>query len=155
MMLKDLLSPQDKHNIGTFEFTPEKIVEFARQYDPQYFHVDAEAAKNSVFGGLCASGWHVTAAMMNLNVANLTALAKRLLAEGSIPPKIGPSPGFRNLKWLKPVFAGDQVTYFMQFSRTTPIPHRPGRFISYCSYEGMNQNGETVMQVECSVVEFE
>ncbi len=63
--------------IGSYTFTTEEIVDFARKYDPQPFHLDSEAAKNSVFGGLCASGWHTTAVFMKLNVMSIVAATKR------------------------------------------------------------------------------
>ena len=85
----------------------------------------------------------------------LQAEADRISAEGGIPPQIGPSPGVRNLKWLRPVFAGDVITYTMAFNHDTPVPGRPGRYLCDLSYAGTNQNGEMVMQFDCAVVEFD
>jgi acyl dehydratase len=141
--------------IGAYEFTPDLIIEFAREFDPHFFHTDPELAKQSLFGGLCASGWHVCAAAMKCNVANIFHQNEAIRAAGGTPPKLGPSPGIRNLKWLKPVFAGDTVTYSMQFNGDAPVPHRPGRHICNLTYQGVNQHGETVMRFECGVVEFE
>ena len=115
MKLSEIMAPGEQIEIGRFEFTADKIVEFARKFDPQYFHLDAERAKESVLGGLCASGWHVSAAMMKCNVEAIERQARDILTRGEAPPKFGPSPGFRNLKWLKPVYAGDTVTYSMRF----------------------------------------
>ena len=95
--------------LGSYVFDAEGIKAFARKYDPQPFHLDEEAAKNSVFGGLCASGWHTASVWMKLNVATPTNGAAW---QGTGPePVFGPSPGFSNLKWLKPVFAGETVTF--------------------------------------------
>jgi acyl dehydratase len=63
-------------DIGSYTFTAEEIIDFATKYDPQPFHLDAEAAKNSLFGGLCASGWHTTAVFMKLNVASIVQATK-------------------------------------------------------------------------------
>lgn len=155
MKVRDLLPVGERIEIGRFEFTAERIIEFAKKFDPQYFHLDAEKAKASVLGGLCASGWHVSAAMMKCNVEATKRQAREVMARGETPPKFGPSPGFKNLKWIKPVHAGDTVTYFMRFTGDRPIPNRPGRNIVEISYEGVNQNGELVYSADCTVVEFD
>lgn len=155
MKIRELLVAGERNEIGSFAFTAEKIVAFARKFDPQYFHLDAEKAKTSVLGGLCASGWHVSAAMMRCNVEAIERQARAVAAQGGEPPKFGPSPGFRNLKWLKPVHAGDTVTYFMRYTGDRPVPSRPGRNIVELSYEGVNQKGELVYTVDCTVVEFD
>lgn len=155
MMLKDIMTVGEAVEMGSYEFTAERIVDFASQFDPQFFHLDAEKAKNSVLGGLCASGWHISAAMMKCNVEAIERQAKAVIEAGGVPPKIGPSPGFKNMKWLKPVYAGDTVTYFMRFTGERPIPNRPGRNIADISYEGRNQKGDLVFTVDASVVEFD
>ena len=155
MKVRDLIAIGEHIEMGSFEFTAEKIIEFARKFDPQYFHTDPERAKHSVLGGLCASGWHVTAAMMKCNVEAIRRQAREVVARGETPPKFGPSPGFKNLKWLKPVHAGDTITYFMRFTGDRPIPARPGRNIVEMSYEGVNQRGELVYTMDGSVVEFD
>ena len=85
-------------DLGTITPTAEEIVAFATQFDPQPFHLDEEAAKQSVFGGLCASGWHTCSMAMRLMVTNF-------LLESSSQG----SPGLENIKWLKPVFPGDTL----------------------------------------------
>jgi acyl dehydratase len=155
MRLRDLLPAGEAQAIGSYEFTAERIIKFAEEFDPHFFHTDAEKAKQSLFGGLCASGWHICSAAMKCNVANIAAQATRVIAEGGVPPKLGPSPGIRNLKWLKPVFAGDVVTYSMIFNHDTPVPNRPGRHMCDLTYEGVNQDGEMVMRFDCTVVEFD
>jgi acyl dehydratase len=155
MKIRDFLTPGEPVEIGSYEFTAEGITAFAREFDPHFFHVDAEKAKQSLFGGLCASGWHVCSAAMKCGVASISEWSAGILAEGGEPPKLGPSPGVRDLKWLKPVFAGDTVTYTMRFNRDTPIPNRPGRNLCDFTYEGINQRGEPVMRFEASVVEFD
>ena len=155
MRMHEVMPKDEAVEIGSYEFTAERIMEFARDFDPQFFHLDAERAKNSVFGGLCASGWHISAAMMKCNVAFIKAQAKALMAEGKAPPKLGPSPGFKNLKWLKPAFAGDVVTYSARYIGARPIPSRPGRYFCDVAYEGRNQKNELIYSVDCSVVEFD
>ena len=155
MKMRDLLPSGEAVVIGSYEFTAERIIEFATEFDPHFFHIDAEKAKHSLFGGLCASGWHVCAAAMKCNVAHMFEQGVRIKATGGTPPKLGPSPGIRNLKWLMPVFAGDIVTYSMQFNHDTPVPNRPGRHLCDLTYEGINQHGDKVMHYDCRVVEFD
>jgi len=112
--------------LGSYAFTADKIIAFARRYDPQPFHVDPEAARRSFFGGLIASGWHTGSAWM------------------SRPVNFGPSPGFRDLKWLKPVHAGETLTF-----RTTVVDKRvsasrPDWGLVLSQGTGHNQAGELV-----------
>ncbi|KAB2685387.1 MULTISPECIES: MaoC family dehydratase [Brucella/Ochrobactrum group] len=134
--------------IGSYTFTPEEIIEFARKYDPQPFHLDAEAARNSVFGGLCASGWHTTAVFMKLNVASIVQATKDALKRGETPPTFGPSPGFENLKWPKPVYAGDTITYKRMVHAIRPMASRPGWSMLTMTTTAHNQNGEEVLSFD-------
>ncbi|MEJ5019939.1 MaoC family dehydratase [Ochrobactrum vermis] len=131
--------------IGSYTFTAEEIIDFARKYDPQPFHLDAEAAKKSVFGGLCASGWHTTAVFMKLNVASIVEATKDALKRGETPPTFGPSPGFENLKWSKPVYAGDTITYKRVVHAIRPLASRPGWSMLTMTTSAYNQNGEEVL----------
>ena len=101
----------DRIELGTHTFTAEAIKTFAAQYDPQAFHMDEEAAAKSHFGALCASGWHTVAAWMNLRVQYGKREDAERAARGEAIAKLGPSPGFRELKWLKPVYVGDTISY--------------------------------------------
>ena len=106
MTLDDYLGVGRTVTLGSHRFEPEEIKTFARKFDPQPFHMDEKSAQNSVFGRLCASGWHTASMWMRYNVE------KRAEPAWSGPgpdPQFGPSPGFRNLKWLKPVYAGDTL----------------------------------------------
>lgn len=98
----------NRMELGSFTFTAENIKEFARQFDPQPFHLDEAAGKASLFGGLAASGWHTTAVFMKLNVA---ARAKLAADNPDATWAGGPAMGFRDLKWIRPVMAGDTLTY--------------------------------------------
>jgi len=134
--------------IGSYTFTPEEIIEFARKYDPQPFHLDAEAARKSVFGGLCASGWHTTAVFMKLNVASIVQATKDALKRGETPPTFGPSPGFENLRWPKPVYAGDTITYKRMVHAIRPMASRPGWSMLTMTTTAHNQNGEEVLSFD-------
>jgi acyl dehydratase len=153
MRIRDLMPVNEPVAIGSYQFDAETIIAFASKYDPHIFHLDAEKAKDSLFGGLCASGWHVTAVAMKLNVAHHQKQATRMKAEGVEPPKLGPSPGIRDLKWLKPVFAGDTISFSLTFLSDGP-GYRPDYEFCDIRFEGVNQNGETVMRFDSRVVEF-
>lgn len=147
-----VFAPGVRQELGAHLFTTEEIVGFARQFDPQRFHIDPEAAKDSVFGGLCASGWHTASVWMKLNVAAWAAEVRRAEAEGRLLPEFGPSPGFRNLKWLKPVFAGDMISYSQTLKGIRPVTSRPGWSILETLAEARNQHNELVMSFESAVL---
>lgn len=150
------LYPTDvKLELGTVHFSAESITRYATKFDPQPFHLDADAAKNSVFEGLCASGWQTSASWMKCFLAYWGKEVRRLTSEGIEPPKLGPSPGFRNLKWLRPVYAGDDVTYFATMIASRPLASRPGILLNTTLNEGVNQHGKTVVTFESNVLEFE
>src|ERR1700754_5223100 len=86
--------------LGSFTFTAEDIKRFAAQFDPQRFHLDEEAGRHSLFGGLAASGWHVASVCMKLLVADGKRLTAEAVARGDKVAVWGPSPGFRELRWL-------------------------------------------------------
>src|SRR5688500_18506664 len=89
---------------GSHTFAADEIKAFAQRLDPQRFHLDEEEAKRSHFGALCASGWHTMAVWMRMMVQHTQSKAAELAARGEPVPELGPSPGFRELRWLKPVF---------------------------------------------------
>lgn len=138
--------------LGSYLFTPEAIVEFAKKYDPQPFHVDPEAARDSVFGGLCASGWHTASIWMKLNLEHKIRREAERDAKGLPNPEYGPSPGFRNLRWLKPVFAGETISYRLTTTGLKPMRNRPGWSIMTALAEAHNGNGDPVMSFESAVL---
>ena len=154
MRLIELSPPGRKVVTGTLLFTTEDIIRFAKKFDPQPFHVDAEAAKGYVFGALCASGWHTCAGWMKTYIAYWTKEVARLESEGLIAPKLGPSAGFKKLQWLKPVYAGDTITYSVQLTESRPLTSRSGTFINMTINDGVNQHGDVVMRYEGTVLEF-
>ncbi|MFB9952255.1 MaoC family dehydratase [Rhizobium puerariae] len=154
MRLVELSPPGRKIVTGTLLFTAEDIIRFARKFDPQPFHVDAEAARNYVFGGLCASGWHTCAGWMKTYLAYWAREVARLEREGIVAPKLGPSVGFRKLQWLKPVYAGDSITYSVELVESRPLASRKGTWINMTVCDGVNQHGDAVMRYEGTVLEF-
>ena len=140
----------DVSEFGSYTFPAENIKTFARKFDPQPFHLDEEAAKKSLFGALCASGWHTTAACMRRIVDTNRAAHEAAVARGERPVRYGPSPGFRNLKWLKPVYAGDTVTYSSEIIELRELATRPEWGLMRGRMVGVNQNGERVLEFESS-----
>ncbi len=100
-----------RRELGSFTFTAELIKKFAAQFDPQRFHLDEEAGRQSLFGGLAASGWHVGSVCMKLLVADGQRQAREAAGRGEEIAVWGPSPGFRDLRWMRPVLAGDTISY--------------------------------------------
>lgn len=132
----------DRRETGSFTFTADEIKTFALQFDPQPFHLDEEAGRKSVFGGLAASGWHVAAIYMKLTVASFQRDAAEKLARGEKPVVSGPSPGFRELKWSKPVLAGDTLAYASEVVATRALESRPDWGLVNFYNTGINQRGE-------------
>ncbi len=138
--------------LGSHKFEPEAIKAFARKYDPQIFHLDEEAAKNSVFGGLCASGWHTAATWMKLNLETGVEAEGISWAGAGSAPEFGPSPGFKNLKWLKPVYAGETVTFTRTALAHRPIASRPGWRVLTLRSEAFDSTGDKVIEFESAVL---
>lgn len=149
--LPDFMIPGYKADLGSHTFSAEEIITFAKAYDPQIFHVDAEAAKHSVLGGLCASGWHTASMWMRKLRDFATERAAKRTREGLQNAQYGPSPGFENLKWLKPVYAGDTITYTIETLACRASSSKPGWYVSSSLCGGRNQNGEEVIRFESSV----
>lgn len=141
----------DRRELGSFTFTPDNIKAFAAVFDPQPFHLDEEAGRKSVFGGLAASGWQVASIYMKLTVASFQRDAAELIARGEKPVLSGPSPGFRELKWIKPVLAGDTLTYVSEVTSKRPLESRPQfGFVGFYN-TGINQRGELAFSFMGSV----
>ncbi|WP_027488291.1 MaoC family dehydratase [Allorhizobium undicola] len=155
MNMLDLFPVGQKITLGTRAFPAHDIIAFAQRFDPQPFHLDAEAAKNYVFGALCASGWHSASGWMRTFLDFWTERCTAIRAEGGTPPLLGPSPGFRDLAWIKPVFAGDELTYFLTGLEARPLNSRPGWRMNMCLAEAENQHGEPVLRFTSSVLEQE
>ena len=137
----------EEWRIGAHAFTREAILDFARQFDPQRFHLDEEAAKSSIFGGLCASGWHVAAASMRALVDFRAAGFAEMTARGETPPPLGVSPGITALRWPVPTRPGDVVTFHSKVldKRET---RRPEWGIVGFRVWGINQDGREAISYE-------
>ena len=131
------LQPGEALEIGSHTFTEEEIIAFARQFDPQSFHIDPAAAKNSFFGGLIASGWHTCAIAMRLMVDKYVARSASL-----------GSPGLDNIRWLAPVRVGDTVAYRRTITAARVSESTPDIGLVHSRWEATNQRGETVMTME-------
>jgi acyl dehydratase len=131
-----------RRETGSFTFTAEDIKRFARQFDPQRFHLSEEEGRNSLFGGLAASGWHVASVCMKMMVADGQREAREAAARGERVAVWGPSPGFRELRWLQPVLVGDTLSFagIVETKRTSDS--RPEWGIVQIRNSGTNQRGE-------------
>jgi acyl dehydratase len=136
-----------RRELGSFTFTAEAIKKFAAQFDPQRFHLDEEEGRKSLFGGLAASGWHVGSVCMKLLVADARRLAKEAAARGERLAVWGPSPGFRELRWIKPVLAGDTISFASVVEQMRTSDSRPQWGIVQIRNTGINQRGELAFSV--------
>jgi len=136
-----------RREVGSFTFTADAIKKFAGQFDPQRFHLDEEAGRKSLFGGLAASGWHVGSVCMKLLVADGQRLAREALARGEQLAAWGPSPGFRDLRWIKPVLAGDTISFASEVESRRVSEKRPEWGILQVRNTGTNQRGELVFSI--------
>lgn len=136
--------------LGSHCFEADEIKAFARKYDPQPFHVDEAAAERSVFGRLCASGWHTAAMWMRYNLRKREDAADWT---GPGPrPEFGPSPGFKNLRWLKPVYAGETITFTRTGVGHRPLASRPGWRLLTIRCEAFDSAGDKVLEFESAVL---
>ena len=124
-------------DLGTVTLSAQEIKDFARQFDPQPFHLDEEAGRQSIFGALCASGWHTCALAMKLTVENF------LLEAASMG-----SPGLESLRWLKPVYPGDTLRLQQSVVESRALRSRPDIGLVRSRWEMFNQGGDKVMQME-------
>jgi acyl dehydratase len=123
--------------IGRHTFSEEEIIAFAKQFDPQSFHTDPEAAKNGFYGGLIASGWHTCCVAMRCMVQYYIG---RSASMGS--------PGMDNVRWLKPVRPGDTITFRRVIIESRASQSRPSAGLLKSSSQAVNQYGETVLTME-------
>ncbi len=135
----------EKIAVGRHTFTAEDIKSFAARFDPQPFHLDEAAAAQSHFKQLCASGWHTACVWMRLMIDHRRREDEERRARGEAVAKLGLSPGFRDLKWLKPVYVGDVISYDSEVIETRPLNSRPGWGLMTSRNSGTNQRGEPVL----------
>ena len=130
-------APGQDIDLGTRTVTEEEIVAFAREYDPQPFHVDRDAAAHSIYGGVIASGWHTCGMMMRMVV---DGLLNRSASMGS--------PGLDGVRWLAPVRAGDTLNVRYQTVQVKASRSKPDRGVVWSKWVAINQHGQTVCTVE-------
>jgi acyl dehydratase len=122
---------------GEIPVTEAEIIEFARRFDPQYIHVNPDAADRGPFGGLIASGWHTAAMMMRLIVDNFLPTRASL-----------GSPGIDELRWLKPVRPGDLLRVRLSILEATRSRSKPDRGVVRTLCEVLSQNREVIMSLK-------
>ncbi|MES2974616.1 MAG: MaoC family dehydratase [Pseudomonadota bacterium] len=130
-------TPGETREFGSVTPTREETLAFARQFDPQPFHLDDAAAEASMFKRLSASGWHTC------------AMAMRLMVDGFLneSASLG-SPGMDNIKWMKPVYPGDTLTLRTTIVESRPMKSRPDVGIVRSLIAMVNQDGEQVLHME-------
>ncbi len=129
--------PGQRLSMGSKTVSEEEIIAFARQFDPQPFHVDHDAAAGSIYGGVIASGWHTCSMMMRLVVDGLMGAAAGM-----------GSPGVEKVRWMQPVRAGDTITVHYETTQTKPSASRPDRGLVWSTWEAFNQHGALVCMIE-------
>lgn len=140
------LQPGCRLAIGSHHFSVENVISFAQRFDPQPAYLDVAAA-----GRLRASDWHVVVAWMPLMVAHRATLSAQARARGEPDLVFGPSPGVAGLRWLKPVHAGDTVTYTSVVTVLRRSASRPGWSLFTLQTLGVNQHGESVASFKNTV----
>jgi len=135
----------DVTELGRHTFTAEDIKSFAHRFDPQRFHIDEEEAARSHFGALCASGWHTASMWMRLAADQRRGEIEGARLRGQGPAQWGPALGFRELKWLKPVYAGDTIAYRAEVLEARASQSRPEFGLVVSLATGDNQKGERVI----------
>ncbi|AKH99406.1 acyl dehydratase [Hoeflea sp. IMCC20628] len=135
------MSPGTVFPLGPKHVSADEIIAFAMEFDAQPMHLDAEAGRNSILGGLAASGWHSCAMMMRM-MADSYLL--RTAAEGA--------PGIDFVKWKRPVLAGDVLSGETRVLDSRESKSRPGIGIVSLRHELRNQNGDTVLESENPVM---
>ena len=136
MIYFDDLHVGDETVFGHYDVTREEVLEFARKYDPQPFHLSDEAAARTHFGRLAASGWHTCAMTM-------AVIARAVVEEDQAG--LG-SPGVDELRWLKPVYPGDRITVHGNITEATPSRSKPDIGVIKSENTITNQDDVPVMR---------
>jgi len=136
----DDLKPGMRFTTHNLKVTAEQIKAFADQYDPQPFHLDEEAAADSLFGGLAASGWHTASLTMRLMVTSGIPFAGGMIGAGV------------ELSWPAPTRPGDELHVVMEVQEVIPSRSKPDRGIVVVRNETLNQQGQVVQVMTAKVV---
>jgi len=132
-------------DLGGATVTPEAIVRFAGKFDPQAFHLSEAGGRASHFGGLVASGWHTGSLFMRAFVDFADRLGAEMRARGEPVARLGPSPGFEDMRWPKPVHAGDRLAFTMTPIDGRSLASRPEWALVTFDSNAHNQDGAAVM----------
>jgi len=133
--------------IGSHTFAADEIKAFAREFDPQPFHLDEEAAALSHFGALCASGWQTAAVCLRHIVLARQRRQAELRRRREPVARTGPSPGLRNLKRPRPVYVGDTIAFAQEIVELRTVASRSDVGLRIARHTGTNQRGELVYSV--------
>ena len=137
----------EENVLGSHTFTREAIIAFARAFDPQPFHLDEAAGEASIFGGLCASGWHTAGVAMRKIVDWRDSRRAEFAASGAALPPLGVSPGARNIRWPRPVRPGDTLTFRSRVNSMRET-RRPQWGLVGMRTWGVNQDGHEAYSFE-------
>ena len=129
--------PGSVHEFGSVKVEEADIIEFAGRFDPQILHTSPQAAKNTIYGGLIASGWHTASLMMRMFVDHYLSSAASL-----------GSPGVDELRWIKPVRPGDTLSLRVTVTETKRSRSKPDRGALFSFIEVTNQNHDVVMSMK-------
>ncbi|SUO95882.1 MaoC family dehydratase [Suttonella ornithocola] len=135
----DDLTPNEHYYSRTVQITEEEIIQFAKQFDPQPFHIDKALAQNSFFKGLCASGWHTASLTMRLLTETLPMIGGLIGANGE-------------LQWSQPVRPGDELSIDVHIIEIRPSTKNPERGTIQAEITTYNQHHEPVQQMRCRIV---
>ncbi|MFB6153174.1 MAG: MaoC family dehydratase [Halodesulfurarchaeum sp.] len=135
------LAEGEVQEFGSYEVTEDEILEFASRYDPQPFHTDPEAAADSIYGGLIASGWHTAAMGMRMVVEEILEDAASL---GAI--------GVDRLRWHEPVRPGDTLSERIEVLEKRPSESKPDRGVVRIRMATLNQRDAKVLSMESIVL---
>lgn len=124
------------YEFGTVTVSEKDIIDFARQFDPQDFHLDPAKAASSLFGGIVASGWHTTAVVMRLYVDHYLSHVANL-----------GSPGVENIRWPNPLRPGDTLRIRVTILEARPSRSKPDRGIVRVHVEAINQTDKLVLSM--------
>ena len=136
MLYLEDLKLGDTFATGTQAVTAEEIIAFGRQFDPQSFHTDAVAARDTLFGGLVASGWHTAAVTMRLMVDSMVGQKGGVIGRG-----------VDDLRWPRPMLPGDTLRVEMKVTEINPVPSHTGRGRIKLHCRTLNQDGGLVQEM--------
>ena len=129
--------PGQEIDLGERTVGEEEIIAFARQFDPQPFHIDRAAAAASIYGGVIASGWHTCSLMMRMVVEGLMGSSSSM-----------GSPGLDSVRWLRPLRAGDTIRVRYLTTQVKASNSKPDRGVVWSRWTATNQHGEEICTID-------